>query len=350
MNRWIRSIGALPATLLILAACQAPRASVGAPASETPAPATASAAATARPSPTPNFAGKTLNVVTGGTGGVYIVYGAGLADLLNKKLGTAASAQSTAASVANMQLIRDGKADLAFTLADTAYDAVKGRTDAFAGKPADAKALAVLYGNFTHVVAKDGSGITTIADLKGKRVSVGAAASGTEIIANRILEAYGLDPAKDINRERLGVADSANGLRDGKLDAFFWSCCLPTSQISDLVTSTRVRFLEHTDAIKKMSEKYGPFYFEATIPKGTYKNDADVKTSGVANLLVAPSSFDAQLAQAVLRTMFDNNADLELVHAEAKNLRLETATVGSPLDFHPGAIEFYKSRNAWKGS
>jgi len=349
MRTPIRSAAALGATLLVLAACQAPRAGVGAPASPTATTAAATTAASAAPSPTPSFAGKTLNVVTGGTGGVYIIYGAGLAELLNKKLGTNAAAQSTAASVANMQLIRDGKADIAFTLADTAYDAVKGRTDAFQGKPADAKVLAVMYGNFTHVIAKDGAGINTIADLKGKRVSVGAAASGTEIIANRILEAYGLDPAKDINRERLGVADSANGLRDGKLDAFFWSGGLPTAQIIDLVSSTKIKIIEHTDAIKKMSDKYGPFYFEATIPKGTYKNETDVKTSGVANLLVVPSTFDPALANAILRVMFDNKADLELVHAEAKNLKLETATVGSPFDFHPGAIEFYKSRNAWKG-
>jgi hypothetical protein len=246
-----------------------------------------------------------------------------------------------------MQLIRDGKAQLAFTLADTAYDAVLGRTTAFEGKKADAKALAVLYSNYTHIIAKDGSGIKTVADLKGKRVSVGAANSGTEVIANRILEAYGIDPAKDFARERLGVADSANNLRDGKLDAFFWSGGLPTSQITDLVNSTKIVFVEHTDSIKKMSDKYGPFYFNITIPKNTYKNDADITTSGVANLLVAPSSLDPALVKAILAAMFDNKSTLETVHAEAKNLKLETATKGSPLDFHSGAIDYYKSKNAW---
>ncbi|MDE3112297.1 MAG: TAXI family TRAP transporter solute-binding subunit [Chloroflexota bacterium] len=345
MRIFIRPLAAIAAAALLTAACEAPRAAAPSPSAPTAA---ASGAATAKASAAPSFAGKTLNVVTGGTGGVYIIYGAGLADLLNKKLGTNAAAQSTAASVANMQLIRDGKADLAFVLADTAYDGIKGRTAAFEGKPVDAKNIATLYTNYTHVVAKADAGINTIADLKGKRVSVGAAASGTEIIANRILEAYGLDPAKDVQRERLGVADSANGLRDGKLDAFFWSGGLPTSQITDLVTSTPIKLIEHADAIKKMSDKYGPFYFETTIPKGTYKNAADVKTSGVANLLVVPSSMDGALVQAILRTMFDDQAALTLVHAEAKNLKLETATVGSPLDFHPGAIDFYKSRGAWK--
>lgn len=319
---------------MVAVGCGAPRQST----TETGSPA---------PSATPNFAGRSVNVATGGQGGVYIIYGAGLADVLTKQLKVNASAESTAASVANMQLIRDGKAQLAFTLADTAYDAVQGRTTAFEGKKADAKALAVLYSNYTQVIAKDGAGIRTIADLRGKRVSVGAANSGTEVIANRILEAYGIDPARDFSRERLGVADSANRLRDGGLDAFFWSGGLPTSQITDLANSTKIVFVEHTDAIKKMSDKYGPFYFNATIPKNTYKNDTDVTVAGVANLLVAPASLDPALARAILATMFDNKSALELVHPEAKNLKLETATKGSPLEFHPGAIDFYKSKNVW---
>src|SRR5918995_1880438 len=204
MRRSARTLAPLAALLLVAAACAAPR--QAAPTATVPL-------GTAAASPTPNFEGKTLNIVTGGTGGVYIVYGAGLADLLNKKLKVAASPQSTTASVDNMKLIRDGKADLAFVLADTAYDAVNGKGSFATETKADAKSLAVLYNNFTHVIVKDDSAIKTIADLKGKRVSMGAAGSGTEIIGNRTLEAYGLDPAKDIQRERLGVADSAPPLQ-----------------------------------------------------------------------------------------------------------------------------------------
>src|SRR2546428_12025622 len=158
--------------ILVAGACSAPRAAT---ASATPA-ASGSAAASA----TPNFEGKTLNIVTGGTGGVYIVLGAGLADLLSKKMKIAASAQQTTASVDNMKFIGQGKADLAFTLADTAFDAVKGNAP-FTEK-VDAQALAVLYGNYTHIVVKADSGINSVADLKGKRVSVGAAGSGTAVI------------------------------------------------------------------------------------------------------------------------------------------------------------------------
>src|SRR6266545_4057958 len=226
----VRPFAPLAALLIVAAACAAPR--QAAPTATVPGTAAASA--------TPDFTGRTLNIVTGGTGGVYIVYGAGLADLLNKKLKVAASPQSTTASVDNMKLIRDGKADLAFVLADTAYDAVQGKgTFAPPETKADAKALAVLYNNFTHVIVRDDSPIKTIADLKGKRVNTGAAGSGTEIIANRTLEAYGLDPAKDIERQRTGVADAAAQLKDNKIDAFVWSGGLPTAAVSDLTTTVK---------------------------------------------------------------------------------------------------------------
>jgi len=334
MRNAIRLLGPIVAALIVTAACNAPRAA------STPTPSATG---------TPNFSGKTLNIVTGGTGAVYIVYGAGLADLLKRKLNVDASAQSTTASVDNMKLIRDGKADVAFTLADTAFDAVNG-SGSFAPpeKKADAKVLAVLYSNLTHLVVKDGSGINTVNDLRGKDVSVGSPGSGTEIIANRTLEAYGMDPAKDIARQRLGAADSANALRDGKIQAFFFSGGLPVSAVLDLSTSTKVKMLDLSDSISKMSAKYGNFYFPITIPKSTYNTAADVTVSGVANLLVVPSTFDPAFAQAILATMFDNKADLVNVHAAAKELTLETATVGSPIDFHQGAIDFYKSKGAWK--
>jgi len=331
------------AAALLVAACAAPRQTAA-----TSTPATSGTAA-ASASATPNFSGKSLNIVTGGTGGVYIVYGAGLADLLNKKMGTAASPQSTPASVDNMKLIRDKKADLAFTLSDTAYDAVQGK-GAFAAPEtkADAKALAVLYNNFTHVIVRDESAIKTIADLKGKRVNTGAAGSGTEVIANRTLEAYGLDPAKDIQRERTGVADAAAQLKDNRIDALVWSGGLPTAAITDLTTTTKIRVLDQTEGIKKMADKYGPFYFATKVPKGTYGLAADVTVSGVANLLVVNSSFDPALARAILKTMFDSSTELGQIHAEGKNLKLESAVEGSPIDYHQGAIDFYKSVGAWK--
>src|SRR5882762_1422679 len=324
--RRLRAIAPLAALLLVAAACAAPRQS--APTQ------TATAAGSAAASAAPDFTGRTLNIVTGGTGGVYIVYGAGLADMLTKKMKVAASAQSTPASVDNMKLIRDGKADLAFTLADTAFDAINGK-NRFA--PPEAK-----------VDAKASAGINTVADLKGKRVSIGAAGSGTETKAIRILEAYGLNATTDIAPQRLAAQDSADAVRDNKADAFFFDGGLPTSAVADLANSTPIKLIDQSDAIAKMNAKYGNFYFAAKIPKGTYKNDTDVVTAGVANLLVVPSSFDANFVKAILTAMFDNQADLVLVHPEAKNLKLDTATQGSSIDFHAGAIDFYKAKGVWK--
>jgi uncharacterized protein len=341
MRRPFRAVAPLVALLLVAAACAAPRQS-------TPTQ-TATAAGTAAVSATPDFTGRTLNIVTGGTGGVYIVYGAGLADMLTKKMKVAASAQSTPASVDNMKLIRDGKADLAFTLADTAFDAINGK-NRFAPPEAkvDAKTIAVMYSNYMHLVAKASAGINTVADLKGKRVSIGAAGSGTETKAIRILEAYGLNATTDIQPQRLAAQDSADAVRDNKADAFFFDGGLPTSAVADLANSTPIKLIDQSDAIAKMNAKYGNFYFAAKIPKGTYKNDADVVTAGVANLLVVPSSFDPALVKAILAAMFDNQADLVVVHPEAKNLKLDTATQGSSIDFHPGAIDFYKAKGVWK--
>jgi len=340
MTKAIRTAGVLISAILIAAACAAPRAGSDA----TTAPAAGSAAAT------PNFAGRPVNIVTGGTGGVYIIYGGGLANVLSSKLGVAASAQSTTASVDNMKFIRDKKADLAFTLADTALDASKGRAQfAPPEQPGTAlRAVTSLYPNVTHVVTKDGSGINTVADLKGKRVSVGSAGSGTEVIANRVLEAYDLKQS-DLQPQKLGVADSANGLRDGRLDAFFWSGGLPTAAVTDLANAPGVtlKFLDHSDVVQKLADKYDKLYVNATIPANVYKNSAAVKVSGVNNLLVASADMDEALVYAILKTMFDNQKELEVVHPEAKNLTLQNAVQGSPLDYHPGAVKFYREKGVW---
>lgn len=350
MKNAVRTAAMLLCVLLVAAGCQAPRAG-SAPAPGSPG---------AGPSPTPNFAGKPLNIVTGGTGGVYITYGAGLANLLSSKLGVAAGAQSTTASVDNMKFIRDKKADLAFTLSDTAFDAVnaKGRFVA-PEQPAKALTLTVLYGNFTHIVTKDGTGINTVADLRGKRVSVGAAGSGTEVIANRVLEAAGLAapnpqgqlvPGGGMQIQKLGVGPSVESLKDGRIDAFFWSGGLPTSAIADLANTPglKLKLLAHDDLVKKMADKYGAFYFETSIPRTAYKTDTDIKVVGTANLLVAHPDMEEALAYAIVKTMIENQADLVNVHPEARHLTLANAVTGSPIDFHPGAIRYFKEKGAWK--
>ena len=190
--------------------------------------------------------GQRLSIATGGSGGVYFVYGGGIAEQIGEHLdGYSATAEVTSASVDNMYLIADGKSDLAFALADTAADAVRG-TDTFDGEKVPAQALARLYNNLTQVATVRGKGIETIEDLRGKQVSVGSPGSGTEVIALRVLEAAGLDPDHDLQRQQLGVGESVQAVKDGALDAFFWTGGVPTSAVTDLATSRELLLLPPT--------------------------------------------------------------------------------------------------------
>jgi TRAP transporter TAXI family solute receptor len=289
-----------------------------------------------------------LSIATGGTGGVYFPLGGGLASLISRTLsGVTATAEVTPASVDNMRLIAAKRADLAFTLADTAADAYRGEHD-FRGSPVPIRTLVPLYNNFNHLVTIEGTGINTIADLRGKRVSVGAPGSGTEVTALRILEAAGLHPDRDIRRERLGVAPSVDALKDRKIDAFFWSGGLPTAGVLDLAASPGVRIkLVPLDAlVPALARKYGSLYFRAVIQKEFYPGmAADAPTIGVANLLVAHQDFNAELAYQITKLVFERRADLAQVHKEATNITLIGAATKSPVPYHPGAIRYYRERN-----
>lgn len=337
-----------------------PAATTAAPGAASPAAKPASSPAAAKPAGSPVAAaspaaaagpvtvpaGTRLSIATGGTGGVYFPLGGGLAGMLQKHLNIQATAEVTPASVDNMRLIGDQpKEVIAFSLADTAYDALQGR-ERFSS-PIQVRSLGILYQNYMHLVTVDGSGINAPADLKGKRVSVGAAGSGTEIKANRVLEAYGLDPARDIQRERLGVAESAGAIKDRKLDAFFWDGGLPTGAITDLVNTPglTVKLIAHGDAVAKMNAKYGNFYTNAPIPGNTYKGIAeDVAVAGTPNILAVNQDFPEDVAYAVLRTIFDNRAEWDGIHPEAKKLNLQAAPRDNPVPLHPGAVRFYRER------
>ena len=183
------------------------------------------------------------------------------------------------------------------------------------------RALAQIYDNYTQVVAKAGSGIKSIEDLKGKRVSVGAPNSGTEVIADRVLEAAGMDPKGDIKRQGLGVEESVQAMKDGSIDAFFWSGGLPTGAITDLVTSDKITLLDTTVYTDKLTQKYGDVYRNDTIPKGTYKGvDKDVPTIAVPNYLVVVGEDGRQARARPDQAPVRPEEDLVAVHPEAKNL------------------------------
>lgn len=291
-----------------------------------------------------------LSIATGGTGGVYYPYGGALARLISEKIpNTQVTAEVTGASVDNLKLIQLGKVDLAFTLADTLAEAVHG-SGPFkeTGAVGSVRTLAVLYTNYTHIVVNQGSGIKTVADLKGHTVSVGAPGSGTELVADRVLTAAGLDPRKDITRHSLGVSESAGALKDGKVDAFFWSGGLPTAAIQDLAATPgiSIALLASDDLVPILQRNYGKELYNAVvIPAGSYRGfDKDLGSAGVKNLLVASSQVDADLAHEIVRIMFENKAALVAAHPEARHLEVPTVFDGVPAPYHDGALRFFKDK------
>ncbi|MCA1987536.1 MAG: TAXI family TRAP transporter solute-binding subunit [Desulfarculus sp.] len=287
-----------------------------------------------------------LSIATGGTGGVYYPYGGGIAAVISKYMpGFEATAEVTAASVDNCKLVGAGKADLAFSMADTAYDAYAAMGKFKSKLPLNT--VAVLYTNYMHVVTLEGRGIKSVADMKGKTISTGAPGSGTEVKALRVLEAYGIDPDKDIKRDRLGASESAGALKDNKIDAYFWDGGLPTASIMDLAATpgTAMLLLDHGDAVPKMVQKYGPVYFAKVIPKDSYMGQKqDIAVAGVGNILICNEKAKPEVIYDVIKTMFEHQPELVSIHKEAQYLTLKDAVVGSPLPFHPGAIKYYKEK------
>src|SRR6185436_10749832 len=198
-----------------------------------------------------------ISIATGGTGGVYYPLGGGMAAVLSKYVsGMQATAEVTGGSVANLQLIGTGKPYLAMTMADAGLDALKGQ-DKFTGKPVPVRTLMVMYPNRMHVVTIEGTGITKMSDLKGKRVSTGSGGSATEVMAFRVIEAAGLDKDRDMKRERLGVAESVNAIKDRKIDAFFWGGGLPTVSVTEIANTpgVRIKLIDHANLVAAMNKK-----------------------------------------------------------------------------------------------
>jgi uncharacterized protein len=293
-----------------------------------------------------------LSIATGGTGGVYYPYGGGIARLLSAKVaGMQVTAEVTGGSVDNVKLVGAGDADIGFSTIDSAVDAVKGAGAYKDVGPQKIKAVAVLYDSFVHVVARADAKIATVAQMKGKRISVGSAGSSTEAIADRILEAGGLKPMKDVTRDNLSVAESAAALKDGKIDAMFWIGGLPTSAITDLVTTgnTKVVFVPTGDLLTKLNAKYPNLYRGFTMPKTVYAGTpADVPGLGVSNIMFVSADMKAATVDKILKGIFDNLAEAQKIHPDAKGLTLVNASAKTAIEFHPAAAAFYKARGTIK--
>jgi TRAP transporter TAXI family solute receptor len=293
------------------------------------------------------FAQRTLSIATGGTGGVYYPLGGGFGNLIGKHIpGMNGTAQVTGGSVANLQLIATGKADIAFTQVDAAWDAINGKGKFPSKLPITA--LVVMYPNHMHVVTVEGTGIEKVEDLKGRRVSTGSPGSATEVYANRVLEAAGLDHEKDIRKERLGAAESVNALKDKKIEAFFWVGGIPTAAVTDLAATpnTKIKILDIASYVPKMNAKYGPLYAEAVIPAATYKGmDKDAHNSTVWNIMAVNAKMPEDLAYQLTKLMIEKRDDLALVHKEALNIKPEWQTsTRAGIPWHPGAMKYFKEK------
>jgi TRAP transporter TAXI family solute receptor len=235
---------------------------------------------------------------------------------------------------------------LALSLPDTAWDGFTGQIKGFKEK-ANIRTLMALYSNFMHIVALDGGGIKSVADLKSKRVSTGAPGSGTEVKGLRVLETYGITPKDFKSHDRLGAGESAGALKDRKIDAFIWDGGLPTGAVLDLAATPgiKISMIPHGDAVPKMVAKYGPLYFVGNIPKGVYKGvDEDTPVAAVTNLLIANEKLDENLAYQITKLFLEHTADLVAVHKAATEITLKNAVVGSPIPFHPGALRYFKEK------
>ncbi|WP_199511108.1 TAXI family TRAP transporter solute-binding subunit [Nucisporomicrobium flavum] len=280
-----------------------------------------------------------VGIATGNSTGVYFALGNAYAEQIGASGGKLkATASETGASVQNIQQLVAGEFDVAFSLADSAADAVNGTNSFTAKRPV--QALARIHTNYTQVIVRKAAGIKDVAGMRGKRVSTGSPKSGTEVIANRVLTAAGLDPAKDVQAQRLDLAKTVDGMKDGSIDALFWSGGLPTPGITDLLTTAggQVQFLDITPVLGDL-KKINPVYEQGTIPAATYKSAADVATIVVPNLLLVRENLDANVACALTRTLFEKQPQLAQANAAGKEISLDKARKTEPVTLHRGAVK-----------
>jgi TRAP transporter TAXI family solute receptor len=286
--------------------------------------------------------GGNLTIATGGTGGVYYPLGGGIATVIRENIeGYDATVQETNASVDNMLLIDDGAADLALAVGDVVADAVEGAGD-FEGKPLDICSIGNTYNNFMQPVTTKDSGITSVEDMKGKAISVGAPGSATEVLALRILEAAGINPDSDIQRNQLGAAETVAALRDGTIDAGFWSGGLPTGALVELASTGKMALVPIGEYADGLAEQFGDYYVEQEIPAGTYEGvDEPVSVIATPNILVASTKMDEQLQQDITAAIFDHKDQLVSVHPAAEELDPATAGDVPFIDTCPGSQKYY---------
>lgn len=294
---------------------------------------------------------KRLSIGTADTGGVYYIYGGGIAKIISANIpNTQATAEVTPGAVDNVKMLQNKSIDLAFTKSDIAADATKGIGPFASTGKVQVRIIAATHADIAHVVVGVTSGIDKLEDMKGKRISTSAPGSGHELVAMRLLEAAEVS-IKDIKRERVSLSESVNAFKDRKIDGFFFATGLPAASMLDLSATPGISFkiLDVQSYLKKIAEKHGPVYIDTVIPKGTYsKLENDVKTIAVPVVFVTTEDMDAKLVYEITKTMFEKKAELVAVHKEANKLNLKSAIAVSSVPYHPGAIKYYKEQGVWK--
>ena len=281
-----------------------------------------------------------LRIATGNAGGVYVAYGEGIAGAVRERLpALRPQVVQTQASVENLRLLDAGEVDVAFSLADASADAVRGGGSF--PSPLRLAALARLYDNYAQVVVLAGSQARTVADLAGQAVSTGSAASGTSLLAGRILDAAGLRRGIDVETRSLDLVTSTGELANGRIGAFFWSGGLPTSAIQRLVATTPVRLLDLTDLAPGLAAAHD-VYVQTSVPASAYGFAESITTVSVSNYLVVRRDEDAELAYQLTRLLFTAQDRIGRAHPEVRRLNLRSAISTYPLDLHPGAMRYYR--------
>ena len=296
-------------------------------------------------------------IATGGVGGVYYYYGATVAGIISNYTDISATSIQTAASIDNLLLIRD-KTDLAngiiycaTVLPDSAYLAYTGQHDRFRNATAPISILWAMYPNYLHIVTTADKGIKTLQDLKGKRVSTGAPSSGTEVEALLLLRIIGIDPSKDFSKwERLGAEESANALRDGTIDAYFWSGGVPTGSIVELSKTLAQRGLKiylvpvTDDVINEFSKRYPGIAAPGTIPKSVYGTDSDTQTLSFWNMFVCHKDTPPDVAYKITKAVFEHLDLLQRAVAPARDTTPQNAVkyMGGTIPYNEGALKYYK--------
>ena len=290
-----------------------------------------------------------VNVLTGGQSGVYYPLGVALSQIYAKNIPNARStAQVTRASAENMNLLQAGRGELALALADSVSDAYKGNAEAGFPKPlTKLRGLSATYNNYIQIVANADSGIKTLADLKGKRISVGAAKSGTELNARAIFKAAGLTYNVMAKVEYLPFGESVELMKNRQLDATLQSAGLGVASIRDLATTVKIVVVAvPTDVVTRVGD---PAYQPSVIPANTYAGQTvDIPTAAIPNFLVTHSGVSDELAYQMTKTLYENIDTMYAAHNAAKTIKRENAVLGMPVPVHPGAARYYKEVGVMK--